>query len=451
MTRPQEAGYCRPMGRRDNRRSMKMRRRTRQKKLKARLAKKRGVARRQGGRRWRRQARQEESRRGQVEVAPAGARRHPWRKRPRRSCASTSTSRRGTRTRSSSSGWVTSTRCSRGRRVRGARPRPDADHARQGEGGSRADVRRPAPRGAPLPGQADRARASRRAVRAARGSARRARHRQARGRPRRHAGRRAGRGVAGSARAQLRRRRARATGAAATAWRSSTSPPAISAPPRPRRAEALVEEIGRVSPRELVFGRGDDDRRLAELVRAAHASIPRTTVADGDGAAELARALGAGGLDAAAAERAPRAVAAAGAVLRYAAATQPGVDAAGRAPRDLPPRRLAGDRRAGAPPPGADRVAARPAPRRDADRGARREPHRDGRAAAAPLAAVPVGRRRAPSAAATTRSSGWSRAHAARDAARRRARRRRRCRAPGRDARAWAWRRRAISPCWVAR
>ena len=43
MTRQQEAGYCRPMGRRDNRRSMKMRRRTRQRKLKARLAKKRGV------------------------------------------------------------------------------------------------------------------------------------------------------------------------------------------------------------------------------------------------------------------------------------------------------------------------------------------------------------------------------------------------------------------------
>jgi len=89
--------------------------------------------------------------------------------------------------------------------------------------------------------------------------------------------------------------------------------------------EALLEEIGRVSPRELVFGRGDDDRRLSDLVRAAHAAIPRTTVADGDGAAELARALGPDGVDAAAAERAPRAIAAAGAVLRYAAATQPGV------------------------------------------------------------------------------------------------------------------------------
>src|SRR5262245_59280702 len=37
--------YCDPMGRRDNRRSMKMRRRIRQRKLKARLAKKRGAAR----------------------------------------------------------------------------------------------------------------------------------------------------------------------------------------------------------------------------------------------------------------------------------------------------------------------------------------------------------------------------------------------------------------------
>ena len=37
--------YCGPMGRRDNRRSMKMRRRTRQRKLKARMAKKRGAAR----------------------------------------------------------------------------------------------------------------------------------------------------------------------------------------------------------------------------------------------------------------------------------------------------------------------------------------------------------------------------------------------------------------------
>ena len=70
--------------------------------------------------------------------------------------------------------------------------------------------------------------------------------------------------------------------------------------------------------------------------------------------------------------------------------------------------------------------------------------------AAAPLAAVPVGRRRAPSAAATTRSSGWSRAHAARDAARR-------VLAEVADSsgwpagRAWASRRRAIWRCSAAR
>jgi len=42
---PDATKYCGPMGRRDNRRSMKMRRRTRQRKLKARMAKKRGAAR----------------------------------------------------------------------------------------------------------------------------------------------------------------------------------------------------------------------------------------------------------------------------------------------------------------------------------------------------------------------------------------------------------------------
>jgi len=89
--------------------------------------------------------------------------------------------------------------------------------------------------------------------------------------------------------------------------------------------DALVEEIGRVAPRELVFGRDADGQSLVELVRAAHAAIPRTTVAPGDDAAELARLLGAAaavGL----AERTPRAAAAAGAVLRYASATQPGVE-----------------------------------------------------------------------------------------------------------------------------
>src|SRR3982751_3916796 len=93
--------------------------------------------------------------------------------------------------------------------------------------------------------------------------------------------------------------------------------------------DALVEEIGRVAPRELVFGRDDDGQALVELVRAAHTTVPRATVAPGDDdAAALARALGASAASAAGAlpERTPRAAAAAGAVLRYAAATQPGVE-----------------------------------------------------------------------------------------------------------------------------
>ena len=111
--------------------------------------------------------------------------------------------------------------------------------------------------------------------------------------------------------------------------------------------EALIEEIGRVSPRELVFGRGDDDRRLSDLVRAAHAAIPRTTVADGDGAAELARALGAGpGRRRGRADAARDRGGGGSAALRGRDAA--GGRAAGRAPGDLPPRRRAGHRRAGA-------------------------------------------------------------------------------------------------------
>ena len=74
-----------------------------------------------------------------------------------------------------------------------------------------------------------------------------------------------------------------------------------------------------------MFGRDDDGKALIELVRAAHPSVPRTAVATGDDAAELSRAFGAavaGDL----AARTPRAATAAGAVLRYAAATQPGVE-----------------------------------------------------------------------------------------------------------------------------
>jgi DNA mismatch repair protein MutS len=89
--------------------------------------------------------------------------------------------------------------------------------------------------------------------------------------------------------------------------------------------EALLEEIGRVAPRELVVGRGDDDRALAEAVRAEFATLPRAIApaAAADTTAELARALGAG-FDRRLPERTPRAAAAAATVLRYVAATQPG-------------------------------------------------------------------------------------------------------------------------------
>ena len=136
------------------------------------------------------------------------------------------------------------------------------------------------------------------------------RHRQARRRPRRHPGRDAGRGVAGPARAQLRRRRRWATRAAATGWRSSTSPPVTFAPPRRRRGDALLrgDRSGRaaragVRPRRRWPGARRPDP--TPLTRA----VPRTNVAPGDDGAELARVLGpavAGGL----AERTPRAAAA---------------------------------------------------------------------------------------------------------------------------------------------
>src|SRR6478609_1394721 len=42
-------------------------------------------------------------------------------------------------------------------------------------------------------------------------------------------------------------------------------------------SEALIEEIGRVAPRELVFGRGEDDGVLLDLIRAAYPTLPRAT------------------------------------------------------------------------------------------------------------------------------------------------------------------------------
>src|SRR5204862_5326319 len=92
--------------------------------------------------------------------------------------------------------------------------------------------------------------------------------------------------------------------------------------------DALAEEIGRVAPRELVFARDDDGKALGELARAAHPSVPRTTAAPAapaEDAAALARAIGTAPA-AALADRTPRAATAAAAVLRYASATQPGVE-----------------------------------------------------------------------------------------------------------------------------
>jgi DNA mismatch repair protein MutS len=89
--------------------------------------------------------------------------------------------------------------------------------------------------------------------------------------------------------------------------------------------EALCEEIGRVAPRELVFGRRDADRALLELVRAAHPRVPRAQVDDGVPAVELPRALGAA-FDPGLLESSPRAAEAMAAVLRYARATQPGAE-----------------------------------------------------------------------------------------------------------------------------
>jgi DNA mismatch repair protein MutS len=90
-------------------------------------------------------------------------------------------------------------------------------------------------------------------------------------------------------------------------------------------AEILLEEIGRVAPRELVLGRADADRALADVVKVAFPRLPRAAVDDGDPAAELPRVLGAG-FDTTLLDRLPRAAAAAAAVLRYARATQPGAE-----------------------------------------------------------------------------------------------------------------------------
>jgi DNA mismatch repair protein MutS len=90
-------------------------------------------------------------------------------------------------------------------------------------------------------------------------------------------------------------------------------------------AEALMDELARAEPRELVLARGDGE--LAALVRRAYPRLVQTPVTEESGwsaAATLAEALGRGFDGAELETRAPVALAAAGRVLRYARSTQPG-------------------------------------------------------------------------------------------------------------------------------
>ena len=90
-------------------------------------------------------------------------------------------------------------------------------------------------------------------------------------------------------------------------------------------AEALVDELARAEPRELVLGRGPDDAELAALLRRAYPRVPQAHAPEGAASpAEALRATLRGAFDAAVFERAPLAAAAAARVLDYARATQPG-------------------------------------------------------------------------------------------------------------------------------
>jgi DNA mismatch repair protein MutS len=95
-------------------------------------------------------------------------------------------------------------------------------------------------------------------------------------------------------------------------------------------AEALVDELARADPKELVLGRGSDaDGELAALLRRAYPRVPQAHAPDGAAAdaravAESLRATLRGAFDETLPERAPLAAAAAARVLDYARATQPG-------------------------------------------------------------------------------------------------------------------------------
>ncbi len=94
--------------------------------------------------------------------------------------------------------------------------------------------------------------------------------------------------------------------------------------------DALVDELARAEPRELVLDANPlDDGELGTLLRRAYPRVPQARVpADAprepDPAAASLRALLRGTFDVALAERAPWAVVAAAQVLAYAGATQPG-------------------------------------------------------------------------------------------------------------------------------
>jgi DNA mismatch repair protein MutS len=90
-------------------------------------------------------------------------------------------------------------------------------------------------------------------------------------------------------------------------------------------ADALIDELARAEPRELVLGRGPDDGALAALLKRAYPRVPQAHAPDGAAdPAETLRVTLRAGFDATALERAPLAAAAAARVLDYARATQPG-------------------------------------------------------------------------------------------------------------------------------
>ena len=304
------------MGRRDNRRSMKMRRLTRQRKLKTRLAKKRTAGRDKAAAGAKPAAKKKPRRR-----RSSGAARRSCNKAqktaPRPGSSASCASRADWRPADGDDGAdapvprrqgevprrdrvlparATSTRCStRTRSLR--RALLDLTLTTRDKGKDdpvpMCGVPHHAARG--YIAQADRARPPGGALRAARGSAGRAGDRQARRGPGRHPGRRSStRSRSTRARPATWRRCAGDGRARATASPSSTSPPATSAPPRPRaRGAGRRARPGRAA-RAGGRRRGEDDAALAALLARAYPRLPRRRRRRrrARGAAELARGPG---------------------------------------------------------------------------------------------------------------------------------------------------------------